>query len=105
MRSCRPRGRWSSRISGSRRRNFDKQFFAWIDKKYGAEAAHFDEWREKLKALVAAAQQKQYDAVLKEGPALLAMYPEYVDEANAYEWMAEADQARGDSKCGSGHSD
>lgn len=78
--------------------NFDKQFFAWIDQKYGAEAAHFDEWREKLKTLVAAAQQKQYDGVLKEGPALLAMYPEYVDEASAYEWIAEADQSRGDAK-------
>ena len=46
---------------------FDKQYLAWIDKKYGAEAAHFDEWREKLKALVAAAQQKQYDTVLAAG--------------------------------------
>ena len=46
---------------------FDKQYLAWIDQKYGAEAAHFDEWREKLKALVAAAKQKQYDAVLQRG--------------------------------------
>src|ERR1700678_3766895 len=78
--------------------DFDKQFFAWIDQKYGPEAAHFDEWRDKLKALVAAAQQKQYDTVLKDGPAVLAIYPEYVDEANAYEWIAEAAKARGDAK-------
>jgi Tfp pilus assembly protein PilF len=78
--------------------NFDKQFLAWVEQKYGPEAEHFDEWRAKLKALVAAAQQKQYDVVLKEGPALLAMYPEYVDESSAYEWIAEADQARGDDK-------
>jgi tetratricopeptide (TPR) repeat protein len=78
--------------------NFDKQFLAWIDQKYGAEAVHFDQWREKLKALVSAAQQKQYDVVLKDGPAVLAMYPEYVEEASAYEWMAEADKAHGDSK-------
>jgi cellulose synthase operon protein C len=78
--------------------NFDKQVLAWIEQKYGPEAAHFDEWRDKLKALVAAAQQKQYDVVLKEGSALLAMYPEYVDESSAYEWIAEADQARGDDK-------
>ncbi len=49
---------------------FDKQYLAWIDKKYGAEAAHFDEWRDKLKALVAAAEQKQYDTVLEQGPAV-----------------------------------
>jgi len=77
---------------------FDKQFLAWTDRKYGVEAAHFDEWRGKLKALVAAAQKKQYDTVLKDGPDVLAMYPEYVDEANAYEWIADADKARGDSK-------
>jgi cellulose synthase operon protein C len=78
--------------------DFDKQYFAWIDQRYGAEAAHFSEWREKLKALVAAAQQKQYDIVLQQGPAALAMYPQYVDEANVYELMADADKARGDAK-------
>ena len=74
---------------------FDKQYLAWIDKKYGAEAAHFDEWREKLKALVAASQQKQYDTVLQQGPAVLAMYPEYVDDANVYELMAERGPGKG----------
>ena len=77
---------------------FDKQYLAWIDKKYGAEAGHFDEWREKLKTLVAALQQKQYDTVLAKGPAVLAMYPEYVGDANVYEVMAEADKAKGDAK-------
>jgi tetratricopeptide (TPR) repeat protein len=77
---------------------FDKQYFAWIDKRYGAEAAHFDEWREKLKMLAAATQQKQYDAVLAQGPAVLAMYPQYVGDANVYELMAEADRARGEAK-------
>jgi cellulose synthase operon protein C len=77
---------------------FDKQYLAWLDQKYGAEAAHFDEWRAKLKALVAAAEQKQYDAVLQQGPAIVAMYPEYVGDANAYELMADADKAKGDSK-------
>jgi tetratricopeptide (TPR) repeat protein len=77
---------------------FDKQFFAWIDSKYGPEAAHFNEWREKLKALVSAAQQKQYDVVLKDLVGVIAMYPEYVEDASAYEWVAEAENARGDSQ-------
>jgi tetratricopeptide (TPR) repeat protein len=77
---------------------FDKQYLAWIDQKYGADAAHFDEWREKLKTLVAAAEQKQYDAVLQQGPAVLALYPEYVGDANTYELMAAAARARGDAK-------
>lgn len=78
--------------------DFDKQYLAWIDKKYGAQAAHFDEWREKLKALNGAAQQKQYDVVLKDGPNVLALYPQYVDDANVYELMADAYKARGDAK-------
>ena len=78
--------------------DFDKQFLAWIDGRFGAEAEHFDTWREKLKTLFAAAQQKQYDAVLAQGPAVLALYPEYVDAANPYELMAQADQAKGDGK-------
>jgi len=75
---------------------FDKQYLAWIGQKYAAEAARFDEWREKLKALAAAAQRKQYDTVLQQGPGILAMYPEYVDDANVYLFMAAADKARGD---------
>jgi tetratricopeptide (TPR) repeat protein len=77
---------------------FDRQYLAWINQKYGAEAAHFDEWKDKLKALVAAAEQKQYDIVLQQGPAVIAMVPQYVDDANAYELMADADKARGDAK-------
>ena len=78
--------------------DFDKQYLAWIGQKYETEAVHFDEWRQKLKALFAAAQQNQYDVVLQQGPAILAMYPEYVDEANVYVLMADADKAKGDRK-------
>jgi cellulose synthase operon protein C len=78
--------------------DFDKQYLAWIEGKYGAEAAHFDEWREKLKALVTAVEQKQPDKVAQLLPAVLAMYPEYVDEANAYGFQAEADALAGDTK-------
>jgi cellulose synthase operon protein C len=83
---------------GLRPEEFDQQFFAWIDHKYGVEAAHFDQWRDKLKALASAAHEKQYDTVLRDAPAVLALYPEYVDEANVYEFIADADKARGDSK-------
>jgi tetratricopeptide (TPR) repeat protein len=62
---------------------FDQQYLAWINQKYGTEAAHFDEWKVKLKALVAAAEQKQYDTVLQQGPAVIAMYPEYKARGDA----------------------
>jgi Tfp pilus assembly protein PilF len=77
---------------------FDKQYLAWINQKYAQQAAHFDEWRGKLKALFAALQQKQYDTVLQLGPAILALYPEYVGDANVYELLADAYKARGNAK-------
>jgi tetratricopeptide (TPR) repeat protein len=77
---------------------FDKQYLAWINQKYGSEAAHFDAWREKLKALFEAARQKQFDAVLQQGTAIVAMYPEYVGDASAYELIADAAQMKGDAK-------
>lgn len=77
---------------------FDKQYLAWIEAQYGAEAAHFDQWRDKLKALAAESVQKQYDAVLAQGPAVIAMYPQYVGDANPYEMMADAARAKSDSK-------
>lgn len=78
--------------------DFDKLYLAWVNMKYGAEAAHFDEWRSKLKALVAASQAKQYDAVMAQAPAVLALYPEYVGDANAYEQLADAAKAKDDLK-------
>ena len=78
--------------------DFDKQYSAWINQKYGGEAAHFDMWREKLKALVEATKQGQFDSVLQQGPAVVAMYPEYVGDASAYELIADAAKARGDAK-------
>lgn len=77
---------------------FDKQYLAWIDKQYGAEAAHFDEWHGRLRNLVASEEHKDYQAVLAQGPAVLALYPQYVEGANVYELMASADRALGDSK-------
>lgn len=76
---------------------FDKQYLGWIRTKYGAEAAHFDEWRGKLKALAAAAEAKQVDTVIAQAPAVIALYPEYTGDANAYEQLADAAKSKGDA--------
>jgi cellulose synthase operon protein C len=77
---------------------FDKQYLAWINEKYGKEAASFDQWREQLKTLVAAAKQNDNDTVLQHGQAVIAMYPEYVGDASPYELVADAARAKGDAK-------
>jgi tetratricopeptide (TPR) repeat protein len=75
---------------------FDQQFLAWLEKDVGKTVANFDEWRAKLKDVAAQAKSKNYDEVLKEGDEARRLYPDYIYPANPYEFMAEADLAKGD---------
>jgi tetratricopeptide (TPR) repeat protein len=75
---------------------FDTQFQAWLYERVGSTVAQFDEWRKRLTALAAAARGRHYDQVIRDGPAVIDMYPDYVYDANAYEMLAEAQLAEGD---------
>jgi cellulose synthase operon protein C len=77
---------------------FDKQFQDWLYKQDGLPATHFDEWHTKLKALVEESKNKNYGEVIKQGADVIALYPDYVYDANAYEFVAEAQIAKGDKK-------
>jgi hypothetical protein len=77
---------------------FDKQYLAWLNERYGKTVEAFDEWQKLLEHLVAVAKQNQYDEVLREGEVVRSMYPEYIADANAYEFLAVADLAKGDKK-------
>jgi hypothetical protein len=77
---------------------FDKAYMAWLEKRVGQTAANFDAWRKGLKELAASAEAKQNDAVVKAAPEVLRMYPEYVGDANAYEFLAVAQLAKGDKQ-------
>ena len=56
------------------------------------------QWRKALEQMAEAANQKQYDAVIQQGDAVRRMYPEYIGDSNAYEFVAVADFAKGDKK-------
>jgi len=75
---------------------FDKQFMEWLNKDVGETVKNFDAWRKEMKDLVQQAKSKNYDEVLKEGEDVRRMYPDYIYPANAYEFMAQADIAKGD---------
>jgi tetratricopeptide (TPR) repeat protein len=79
---------------------FDKQYMAWLDARDGKIAANFDNWRAKIKALVELerATPKDYDKILTQAAEVRDLYPQYVEDANAYEYMAEAHLAKGDKK-------
>jgi tetratricopeptide (TPR) repeat protein len=75
---------------------FDKDYMAWVDQHYGATVANFDAWRAQLKKLVADAADDE--KVLAEAPAVIKLYPEYVEDANAYEFLANAQLDKGDKQ-------
>ncbi|MDB6014115.1 MAG: hypothetical protein JWL65_6365 [Gammaproteobacteria bacterium] len=69
---------------------FDRQFQAWLYERVHATVASFDEWHKRLASLAKLAQDKQYDAVIRDGDAVIRLYPDYVYDANPYEFLAEA---------------
>jgi tetratricopeptide (TPR) repeat protein len=75
---------------------FDEQFQAWVYQHAGPIVTKFDEWRTGLKHLVELVKSGQSDAALEEGEAVRRLYPEYVHDANAYEFIAEIKSAKGD---------
>lgn len=77
---------------------FDKQYLQWINQRYGTMAANFDAWRKSLEQVSSASNQKQYDVVIQQGEKVRSMYPDYIGDANVYEFVAAADLARGDKK-------
>jgi cellulose synthase operon protein C len=78
--------------------DFDKQFFAWLDADVGKTAANFDQWHKSLKNLAEAAKEHRNDDVIREGRQNRDLYPDYVYDANSYEFLAEAYEATGNKK-------
>ena len=74
---------------------FDEQFQAWLYKDVGPIVPNFDEWRTRLKNLVELFTKRQFDEALKEGEAVRRLYPEYVADANAYEFLSEIEVTKG----------
>jgi Flp pilus assembly protein TadD len=77
---------------------FDKDYAAWLDKKVGSTVANFDAWRAQLKALVGMSEKHDDDGVIAAAAAVIKMYPEYVEDANAYEIVANAQLIKGNKQ-------
>jgi len=76
---------------------FDEQFLAWLYARAGGIVTKFDEWRTGLKHLVELVNSGQSDAALEVGETVRRLYPEYVEDANAYEFLAQIKSAKGDT--------
>jgi len=75
---------------------FDKLFFAWLDAQTKRTVDGFDEWKKTVKTMAAAAKEKRWDDVIKDGIRVRDLYPEYVEAASVYEFLAEAYDAKGE---------
>lgn len=74
---------------------FDKQFQAWLYGRVQSTLNSFDAWHQSLANLAKLEHDKRYDDVIKEGDAVIRLYPAYVYDANPYELLAEAQLAKG----------
>jgi tetratricopeptide (TPR) repeat protein len=79
---------------------FDTEYMAWLMKKVGPRVENFGKWSEQLKAFVelSKATDSNGTALAKALVAMIQMYPEYVGDANAYEFLAKAQLAKKDDK-------
>jgi Flp pilus assembly protein TadD len=77
---------------------FDKDYAAWLDKKFGSTVANFDSWRQQLKALVGMSEKHDDEGVIAAAAVVIKLYPEYVEDANAYEIVANAQLIKGNKQ-------
>jgi tetratricopeptide (TPR) repeat protein len=75
---------------------FDASFLAWLDERVGKTVKGFEEWKKNVKALAALAQMGDESGVIKQGPAVRDLYPEFVEDGNVYEMIAKAYLDKGD---------
>lgn len=75
---------------------FDKQFLAWLEGQTKRTVDGFDEWKKGVKAMSENAKAKKWDDVITEGARIRDLYPDYVEAASVYEFLADAYEAKGD---------
>jgi tetratricopeptide (TPR) repeat protein len=75
---------------------FDKRFFAWIEKQNETTVKGFADWQKNLREIVKAYRAKEYEIVLGEAPRLRDTYPEYVEAGSPYELLYETHIIKGD---------
>jgi tetratricopeptide (TPR) repeat protein len=75
---------------------FDRQFIAWLDSLTKRTVDGFDDWKKTIKLISENAKAKKWDEVIREGVRIRDLYPDYVDAASVYEFLADAYIAKGE---------
>ncbi len=75
---------------------FDRQFISWIEAQTKRTVDGFDDWKKTVKRISEYAKEKQWDDVIREGVRVRDLYPDYVEAASVYEFLADAYLGKGD---------
>jgi tetratricopeptide (TPR) repeat protein len=75
---------------------FDRQFIAWLEAQTKRTVDGFDDWKKSIRTVAENAKAKKWDEVISEGTRIRDLYPDYVDAASVYEFLADAYLAKGD---------
>ena len=80
---------------GMKPEEFDKRFLAALEADTKKTVDGFDHWREELKKVAVEAKAGKNDDVIRDATPIRDIYPEYVEAGNVYEFLADADLAKG----------
>ena len=78
---------------------FDRDFLASVNKETAKTVAGFEEWTKKIREVNQLAKDGKTAEVIEKGRALEAIYPDYVEAGNPYEFVAEACLKKSDRVC------
>ncbi|MBM3725548.1 MAG: tetratricopeptide repeat protein [Acidobacteria bacterium] len=84
------------KLLGMKAEEFDKQFLAWVEAQTKTTVEGFAEWQKAARAVTLAARDKKWDEVIKDGPRVRDLFPDYVEGGSIYELLADAYMERKD---------
>lgn len=83
---------------GMKPEQFDDQFLAWLDTKYGKTVQGFDDWTKGMKGLEVLLKAEKWKEAAAEARRLIDLYPDYVEDRSAYNALAAAELALNNRK-------
>jgi cellulose synthase operon protein C len=87
---------------GLKPEEFDKGFLAALTAETKKTVDGFEDWREGLKKVSTEYKSHQYDDMIRDATAIRDIYPDFVEDGNVYQILADAYVEKGDKKAAIG---
>jgi Tfp pilus assembly protein PilF len=76
---------------------FDKQFIPWVEAQTKTAVDGFETWTKGIRTINDEVKKMDWDAVIKDGPAIRDIYADYVEPGSVYEQLAKAYEAKNET--------